>query len=314
MNFRTEVFPEKPQRFIEHKHVLMFMGSCFAQHMGNAFVDAGFRTLVNPFGVVFNPSSVATSLRFAVENRKFTERDLIFSGNLWHSWYHHGSFAKPDAAELLDTINADLLKTATFLHQADYLFVTLGTAWVFRHKTLGEIVTNCHKVPGSEFDRFRLTVADIVAEWKLLIAQLKAFNPKLTIVFTVSPVRHLADGAHGNQLSKSALLLAVNELCESSDCLYFPAYELLLDDLRDYRYFDADMVHPSAMAVEYIREKLFLAWLSPKSQQLASEVQKLRKSLLHRPLHGITPEWEAFRKTIDEKIEMLKRENPDITI
>jgi len=312
MNFRTEIQAEKLLHPIEHKHPLMFIGSCFAQNMGNAFAQAGFKCCVNPYGVVFNPVSVATSLRHIMENKTYTVDDLVFSNHQWFSWFHHGSFAHADANELLTMLNMQLEQTTLFLKKANYLVITFGTAWVFQHKNLETIVTNCHKVAGSEFVRYKLSVEEIVAEWKALLALLNQFNPNLQVVFTLSPVRHLADGAHGNQLSKASLLLAIDDLCATSGCRYFPAYELLLDDLRDYRFYDSDMVHPSSEAIEYIREKLFSAWLSPKTQQLANEVIRLRKAEAHRPLHSNTPEWIAFCENVQMKIEKLKNENPSI--
>ena len=314
MIFRTEIHPDKPQQTIEHKDALMFMGSCFAQNMGRAFSDAGFNSLINPFGVVFNPVSVSNSLRYILEDKLFTESDLVYSNGLWHSWFHHGSFYSVNADDLLSELNANLVSAREFLKDAHYLVVTLGTAWVFQHKTLGNIVTNCHKVPSIEFNRFRLRVDEIVADWQNLLAELKQFNPQLQVVFTVSPVRHLADGAHGNQLSKATLILAVNELCELNNAQYFPAYELLLDDLRDYRFYDNDLVHPSDSAIDYIREKLFSIWLSPKSQQLAQEVIKLRKSAAHRPLHANSSEWDVFRKSIQNKASALKTQHPYLAI
>lgn len=312
MNFRTEIFPEKPQRLIAHSDSLLFIGSCFADNIGRAFCEAGFNANVNPFGVVFNPSSVARSLYHAIKNKPFSAEDLVFSQGLWHSWFHHGSFAHNNATLLLDEVNHALNETHQFLKQANVLFVTLGTAWVFQHKELGFVVTNCHKVSAANFNRYALRVDEIVQQWKPLLTDLRAFNPSLKVVFTVSPVRHLADGAHGNQLSKATLLLAVNELCETMDCAYFPAYELLLDDLRDYRFFDSDMTHPSAFAVDYIKEKLFASWLSSQTQQLANEVIKLRKAESHRPLHGSTPEWEAFKQATHDKIERLLQAHPYI--
>jgi hypothetical protein len=314
MDFRTELFPDKPKQLISHHNSLMFIGSCFSQNIGHAFSDGGFTTFINPFGIVFNPVSVANTLNYLLSDYSFKDSDLIFHNGLWYSWHHHGSFSDISKENLLDRISIEQKKASDFIKKASFLFITFGTAWVFKHLETNQIVANCHKVPANQFERYRLTNSEISQQWIPLIAKLKSINSELQIVFTVSPVRHLADGVHGNQLSKSTLLLAVEEFCQETEAIYFPAYELLLDDLRDYRFYDADLVHPSDTAIAYIREKMFDSWLSAQSMQVTNEVVKLKKAAQHRPLSDNEENIISFKTLIRSRIIDLKNKYPEINV
>jgi hypothetical protein len=314
MDFRTELFPDKPHLPITHHNSLMFIGSCFSQNIGQAFADGGFSTLINPFGIVFNPISVANTLNCLLSDNSFKDSDLINHNGLWYSWHHHGSFSNTSKENLLSRINNERNEARAFLKHTSFLFITFGTAWVFKHIETNQIVANCHKVPANQFERFRLNINGIIQQWLPLIDKLKKVNSELQIVFTVSPVRHLADGAHGNQLSKSTLLLAIDEICSQTGATYYPAYELLLDDLRDYRFYDADLVHPSATAVAYIREKIFSGWLSPQTLQIADEVVKLKKAAHHRPLGNNKESAKAFKQSVLERILNLKEKHPEVCL
>ena len=223
-----------------YRHPSMMMGSCFAENIGNYLQELCFPITVNPFGILYNPVSIANSLTNLLENKEFTEHDLFFYDNLYHSFSHHGKFSGPDQEKMLGQINDKVKEGHNTLKGCSHLFVTFGTSWVFRYKETGNIVSNCHKLPGTLFERYRLQVAQITGIWVQLIQQMVKLNPDLQIVFTVSPIRHLKDGAHDNQLIKSILLLAIDDLVTefgADSVSYFPSYELMLDELRDYRFY-----------------------------------------------------------------------------
>jgi hypothetical protein len=314
MNFRTEITCEKSVNQISISDNLCFIGSCFAQNMGEIVSESGFSTLVNPSGILFNPISVANCLNNMCMRAPYTEKDIVLHKQMWYSWQHHGSFAEPYSDALLLKINNNLFRTASFLQKCNYLFITFGTAWVFKHVQYQEVVANCHKLPANQFERYCLGIEDIVNEWIPLVNLLQSQNSHLQVIFTVSPVRHLADGLHGNQLSKSILILAIDEICKKTQAKYFPSYEIMLDDLRDYRFFETDMVHPSKQAIEYISEKLFDSWFSLESRKLMQEVKQLKAAVLHKPLQPNADEYKVFIYNQINKANRLLEANPHLQI
>ena len=213
----------------------------------------------------------------------------------------------------MHSINTRLERAADFLKKTDFLLITFGTAWVYRHRKSGIIVSNCHRFPGSDFERFRLSVEEIVKVYQALLAELREKNPHLKVIFTVSPIRHWKDGAHANQTSKAVLLLSAEELCRTiPQTYYFPAYEILMDELRDYRFYADDMLHPSALAIEYIWEKFRDTWISPRIYDLMLRVDKLNKGLAHRPFSATSADYLNFKKRLAEEIQVLKKINQNI--
>ena len=269
---------------------ILFMGSCFAGNMGRFMVEARFPALVNPFGVLYNPFSIARAFNAMMDLQIPDESELVYNNGLWHSFYYHGSFSHPEATEVVRQIR----ETTLLSH-------TLGTAYVYEHRDLHQVVANCHKFPESDFNRYLLDPEDIIAHYKELIVALRVYNPTLHIIFTVSPVRHLKDGAHGNQLSKSVLLLAVEQLTSLFDKVwYFPAYEIVLDELRDYRFYDAAMTQPNDIAINYIWEQFMDATFSKEAHDYYNEVQKVIWARLHRNTGHKTAEYRMFlQKTLD---------------
>ena len=270
---------------------IVTIGSCFADEMASRLADGGFSVEKNPFGTLYNPASVAVALDYLIDDRKITASDLVQHDGLWHSWYHHGSFSRPSADECLEVCNAGINMAHKALADAGLLMVTFGTAWVFelsgQRPGDAKIVSNCHKLPSDRFVRRLMTVDEIVAMWTALLDRLHAFNPQLSVLFTVSPIRHMADGAHGNQLSKSVLLLAIDRLSAlnpQSSISYFPAYEIVLDELRDYRFFASDMTHPSELAADIVYDRLEQCCMSPATRQLAHNNRKAARRSRHIPL------------------------------
>ncbi len=307
--FRTELILKDFPFQISHRDASLFIGSCFTDHIGSKMQNAGFRTELNPFGVVYNPSSVKKSLEILIENRDFTGEDLHFFNDRWFSFYHHSSFSSQDKKACLHDINSGISRASGFLKDASFLFITFGTARVYKHKESGEVVSNCHKLPAATFSRELLSVEEIVKDYDEFFIRLKQFNPNLKIIFTVSPVRHWKDGAIGNQLSKSVLLLAVHRLVEKyRDVHYFPSYEIMMDDLRDYRFYTDDMIHISTVAVNYIWGKFKNAFFDQKTCEIIGKVEKIKKALDHRPFDRKAKAHQLFLKNIRHDIEEMEKE------
>lgn len=271
------------------------------------------QALVNPNGIVYNPVSIAQSLQ-ALRQENTDAAGMLFNQNgLWHSWEHHGRFSNPDRNVVLQNIETAHREAAKFLKNANCLVLTLGTAEVFTLRETRQVVANNHKAPADWFEQRRLTVAETVAALENALVQLHADKPDRNVVLTVSPVRHLRNGLVENQRSKAVLVLACTELCERFDFVhYFPAYELLLDDLRDYRFFDTDMVHPTEVAVDYIWDYFAETYFSTETQQLLAQVAKIRAAANHRPFHPDAPEHQTFARQQLNNIEKLTRQHPEL--
>ena len=286
MKFRTEIPTPKYSFNINYQDKLMLVGSCFSDHIGNFFQEMRFDTLSNPFGTLFNPVSIANALKMCINPELFNEQYIDFFNEKWISYAHHGKFSHPDKETFLLNIRQNLNRAHDFFASANYLFITFGTAYCYRLIERDLIVANCHKIPANQFEKQLLTIEQIAGLYQDLLEQLRQFNPKLKIIFTVSPVRHLADGFHENQISKSTLHLSVNQLIDNINTYYFPSYEMVQDDLRDYRFYAADLCHPSDAAVTYIREKLTEALFTPETQERMKEVVKENKAQGHRSLNA----------------------------
>jgi len=317
IKFRTEVDLPDFKRKMGYRHPSMMIGSCFAENIGNYLLELCFPIIVNPFGILYNPVSIANSLGFLIDGKRFTEQDLFYSNGLYNSFFHHSRFSDPDPVNALKCINLQVDEASDVLKNCSHLFITFGTSWVFRHKSSGMVVSNCHKLPAATFEHFRLSVAQITEAWIPLIGQLRSINPQLQIVFTVSPIRHLKDGAHGNQLSKSTLLMAIEELISrfGNDLVsYFPSYELVLDELRDYRFYASDMTHLSEIAVDFVREKFTDAILDQEAKIISAELEKILPSLRHRPINKNDSGYVSFIDKQIEKTLFLQNKYPFVNV
>ncbi|MDR1881296.1 MAG: GSCFA domain-containing protein [Prevotella sp.] len=313
MEFRTKIEIPGSGLLVSHKSRILMFGSCFIENIGNLLVENKFNANLNPFGILYNPQSISQALRLLVENKKFTESDIFEYKGLFHSFYHHSRFSNTDKDKCIEKINGGIERSSADLRQANVLFVTFGTACVFRSKKYGIIAGNCHKLPASDFDRYRLSVYDIVNDWESLIKELKQINPALRIIFTVSPVRHLKDGAHENQLGKSVLLLSVDELRQKDAGLcYFPAYEIVLDELRDYRFYKDDMVHPDTMAIKYIWKRFSETYFDADTCSIIEEWNKIYPAINHRPFNADTDEHKHFLRQTLLKIKAFNEKYPYI--
>lgn len=315
--FRLPLPPAPAPFQIQHGDWLMLAGSCFAEHMGQKLAERKFQTLSNPFGIVYNPLSMTQSLhRILAGNQEFAATELFENQGLWHSWEHHGRFSHPDKSETLANINAAYRQAADFLKQTNCLLLTLGTADVFALRETGQLVANNHKMPGPLFDARRLSVeeiADAVGEVMGKIESATRFHgvPHFQVILTVSPVRHLRMGLVENQRSKARLILACEVVCRQLPYAhYFPAYELLLDDLRDYRFYASDMVHPSEVAVDYIWECFSQTYFSESTRALNARIEKILAAAQHRPFHPNSSQHRAFAQAQLEAIAQIKAEMP----
>lgn len=306
MKFRTEIEIEKASFDINHKSKIMFLGSCFTENIGNILEEHKFKVDINPFGILYNPLSVAKSLEILTEKSSLTPQSLVEKDGVWHSRFHHSRFSGTDKQGVLDNINKRLAISSEFLCQTDYLFITFGTAWTYFLKESEQVVANCHKFPAKDFTRKLISVDAIVSRMKTALDKLFSLNKHLKIIFTVSPVRHWKDGANGNQISKSILLLAIEDLKKQyKTASYFPSYELVIDDLRDYRFYAEDMLHPNDLAVKYIFGKFSDCYFNSSTKEINKEIEKINRGLAHRPFNPNSENHQKFLKKLNERLEKL---------
>lgn len=312
MNFRTSV--DLPLRLppVSHAGHLLMLGSCFAENIGRKLSDYKFSIDLNPFGILYNPLSVAKALHEIVEGKIYNVDDLFFYRDCWHSSMHHGQFSSPDKEVVLAQINDRLLSSHRRMDRTDWLLITFGTSYVYQQKESGQVVSNCHQLPERSFTRRRLSVAEIVATYQTILSELFTRYPQLKILCTVSPIRHIRDGMTENQLSKATLMLAIDELRSlyPEQLFYFPSYEIVLDELRDYRFYADDMVHPSSLAVEYIWEKFSETFFSDATIRLMKTVEEINRALTHKPFRPESDGYKDFIKQTLFKIDKLNGEYP----
>ena len=312
MIFHTEVNITPLNHSIHYCDGLLFLGSCFADEVGSLCRGLGFDALVNPFGVLYNPASIAQSVERLDSRKPFCHEDVIEVGERQYCTFSHNTaFWNSSEKTLLEQVNHNLAEAHVHFAKSKWMVISLGTSWVFRYKANGSVVSNCHKLPANRFERQFLSVEQSFRYLSEIVQQ----HPEKQFVFTVSPLRHLKDGLHENQLSKAALLLAVDEVCKQyGNAYYFPAYEILLDELRDYRFYKEDMVHPTEQAVRYIWERFTDFAIDPKEKLAMKAAAELKQMLQHRP---VFPESEAFKKfeqLKETKISELKRDYPWVCI
>jgi hypothetical protein len=315
MELRT-TFPIEPSKVkITYNDGVMLIGSCFASSIGSQLETGHMRVLINPAGAVFNPVSVCNTLNTITSEKEFLIDDLHFYDGTWFSFYHYTDFSSDNPSKVLEKINRSSSGAYDFLKKARFLFVTLGTARVYKLKKSGLIVSNCHKIPSEQFESKILTVEEIVTLWTAQLDKLHSLFPRLKVVFTISPVRHWKDGAHGNQISKSVLFIAVEELLKHKiEPGYFPAYELVMDDLRDYRFYSDDMLHPSASAIDYIWEAFSGCYFDRNTVNLWKEVARIAKAFNHRINTDSEIKKNDFARRILTQISDIKVKIPEIDL
>lgn len=306
---------------VKHEDRILLTGSCFTEHIGNYLAEVKFKTLQNPNGILFDPLSVCKSLVSYIENKQYKEDDLFYYNEAWHSWNHHSRFSNPDKDACLKAINNSQNEAHQFLLNADWLIITLGSSFAYKlvnndtiktgKGVIGEGVANCHKVPAATFQKHLCTIEETVTALDGTLFRLFHFNPKLRIIFTISPVRHLRDGVIENNRSKARLLEAVHHLVNKFDKLYyFPAYELVIDVLRDYRFYDIDMAHPNYAATTFVLELFFEYCVAPSAKKTADEIRKLVIAKNHKPFNPNSQQHKKFLEIQLAKTQQLQASNP----
>jgi hypothetical protein len=316
MNYVTKIEIAESRDKMNYGDRVMFLGSCFAESTGAKMTESHFDVRINPFGTLYNPMSVAMACKRLLNPVRFGEKDLFFHNGLYGSFFHHSRFSKPDREDCLKNMNESLESSVKDFSRLTHLIMTFGSSCIYYFKENGEVVSNCHKRPETDFLRKRASVEQITEEWAELISGLLKINPALKLIFTVSPIRHFRDGAHNNQVSKAILLLSEQLLTEMfpENVSYFPAYEIMMDELRDYRFYAENMIHPSPAAVGHIWERFCETYMTGDTRSLSHEIGELNKSLNHRILNSESEEYKIFLKQTLSKIERLKEKNPYICL
>lgn len=314
MDLMVNIDMKKLPKPISYGERILLIGSCFTEHIGNSLAELKFPVLQNPNGILFDPISVCNSLVSYIQNKQYSEEDLFYNNELWQSWSHHSRFSNTNANKSLQQINDSQQKAHTFLKEADWIIITLGSSFSYRLTenaistgTKGLGVANCHRAPAQWFNKHLLSIDEIVSTHDNCIHQLFHFNPKLQIIFTVSPVRHIRDGVVENNRSKARLLESVHHMVGKFDGLhYFPAYELVIDVLRDYRFYDIDLVHPNYMATEFVLEKFSQSCIESHSQELMSEIRKIVIARKHKAFQPTTEAHQRFLQDHFKKAKLLQ--------
>ena len=289
---------------IKYTDKIMLIGSCFTEHISGRLEQHKFKVLSNPHGILFNPFSVAASLDAYISAKNYNESELFYLNELWNSWDHHTRFSGTDINSVLSHINQSQNESASFIKDTDWLIITLGSSFQYFLKENGKHVANNHRAPAQWFEKKMLGIDEITAGFKATLDRLVTLNPKIKIIFTISPVRHIRDGVVDNNRSKARLIESVHELCSCfNNVFYFPAYELVIDILRDYRFYDIDFVHPNYMATSYVWEQFVGALITPTDQEIMKQVQEITTSRAHRPRF---PDTMAHKKFMDNNLNKIK--------
>lgn len=313
MKLQTTVDIKAPAKLIDYQSQLLLIGSCFTENIGKQLQLYKLPTLLNPCGIAYNPISVTNSIKFLTNKKKLSDADCIFHNEFWHSLHHHGTFSRKHKKDLLVTVNQQIAYGQKILKKATHIFITLGTTWVFQHIATKQIINNCHKLPARDFKRQKLSLQKTIAALEEIITEIRNVNTTIEIVFTVSPIRHQKDGLHENQLNKASLLLAIEEIQQKyAAVMYFPAYELAIDELRDYRFFAADFCHLNDLGTQYIWERFCESYINKESQTLFPVLQKLQKALQHKVNKPESAAYQNFTKKTEDLLTALERKLPQV--
>ena len=312
MDFHAEFFPKAFPVKMSHRNRLLLVGSCFTEQIGNKLSQHKFTLMDNPNGILFNPVSISNAVISYATGKMYSEEDLFYYNELWGSWHHHTKFSNIDKSKALHAINDSQQKANEFIKETDWILLTLGSAFIYENAVAKQdgdfknVVANCHKVPADKFNRRLLDTVEIKNVLTAMIKQVKKINPAVNFIFTVSPVRHLREGFIENNRSKAALIQAVHSLVNDIDVFYFPAYELVIDDLRDYRFYAEDMAHPNYAATNYVWEKFITTCIDEPSQQLMKEIFVIVAAKNHK---AFNPTSEQHKKFLQTNLEHIKRIN-----
>ncbi|NDV44178.1 GSCFA domain-containing protein [Flagellimonas sediminis] len=310
MELQTKVPLQPADHPIDYQGKVLLLGSCFVENMGYKLNYFQFPQYQNPFGVLFQPLALENLVKRALESSFYQQDEVFCQEGIWRCFDAHSEVRSDDQKTLVELFNQRLRLTRQWVESASHIIITLGTAWVYEHIASQKIVANCHKVPQREFTKNLLSVDTIQSSLENLVSLIGSANPKAKLIFTISPVRHLKDGFMENQQGKSHLITALHHIINGRSVSYFPAYEIMMDELRDYRFYAEDMVHPNALAVDYIWEKFKTVWISSEAYPIMDEVESVRKGLQHRPFNPGSEAHEKFRTSLRAKITYLQERYP----
>ena len=311
MKLQTQLHLEKQLPAVNYQSKLVLLGSCFAENIAEKFSYYKFQNEVNPLGVLFHPIAILDLFKRAHHNTTYTKEDIFFSNGYWQSFQAHSRLNSTSQPEILEHLNTALDLIQNQLKNASHVFLTFGTAWVYKHITSKMTVANCHKQPQHEFEKSILSIEQLQDSFKAILSILKSFNPKVSVVFSVSPVRHLKDGFVENNQSKAHLIAALHSVIKTTkNTHYFPSYELLMDELRDYRFYKKDMIHPNPTAIDYIWDKFKSVWIETEAYPIMQEVNQLQKGFAHKPFNSSATEHIAFLSNLNKKAKALESRFP----
>ena len=316
MNFRTPIPIPKNSNPIDYNSKIVSLGSCFAENMGHKFQYFKFQSETNPFGIIFNSVSIERIIDRVVYEKAFTEEDVFFHNERWHCFEVHSDVSESNKEQLLQNLNQILVETKKQLQEASHIIITYGTSWVYRNIENNSVVANCHKVPQKQFDKEILSAETIQSSIQNTLDLIRKLNPKVDFIFTVSPVRHIKDGFVENQVSKAHLITAIYRLLQTEHCKlntkYFPSYEIMIDELRDYRFYAEDMLHPSQVAINYIWERFFQTQISDEIHSVMKQVCTIQKGLQHRPFNSNSESHQQFLSKLKDKMMQIQKQFPQI--
>jgi hypothetical protein len=315
MNFTTKIPIQKYHHPITYESKIMLLGSCFATNIGNKFEYFKFQTTINPFGIVFNPVSLAKIIVRSVQKEYYTENDIFFHHDLWHCFEVHSELSHPDKNTFLNSLNELIDTTHQQIKAASHLFITVGTSWVYRNIATNEIVANCHKVAQKEFEKELLTIKTIEQQIETILSALSVVNLNCKLIFTVSPVRHIKDGFAENTLSKAHLIAAIQRkiIHHPTRLNYFPAYEIMMDELRDYRFYAEDMLHPNPTAIDYIWIQFYENYILKSEFEWMTQIYDIQRGLQHKPFNPNTASHQKFLSDLKIKMTTIKKKLPFIS-
>jgi lysophospholipase L1-like esterase len=316
VNFRTQIPLNNSlseQSKIDYSSKVVLFGSCFSENISKKLSYFKFQNFSNPFGILFHPIAIERLITNAINQKEYSEKEVFFHNERWHCFDAHSELSDISKEELIKNLNSQISSTYKQLHESTHLIITLGTSWIYRHIESDKIVANCHKVPQKKFLKELLSVDEISSNLEAIISLIKSVNPKTEIIFTASPVRHLKDGFTENSLSKAHLISAIHNVTEPRNhSHYFPSFEIMMDDLREYRFYNSDMIHPNETAINYIWEAFKSVWIHKESVNLMSEIDTIQKGLSHRPFNKNSKQHLLFLENLQLKISALQ-ENYTIT-
>ena len=313
MKLQTNIsIPKESKNLVDYHSKLLLLGSCFSENIGNKFKEFQFQTTQNPFGILFHPKAIEKLIDLAVNEKHFDKENLVYHNEMYHLFEAHSSLSGTNKNGTLDIANKAIYQTKAAIKNASHIIITLGTAWIYRHKETNTIVANCHKIPQKAFEKELLSIPEIVTSLQNCIDAILAINSKINFIFTISPVRHIKDGFGENNLSKAHLLASIHKVISNNKNVanYFPSYEIIMDELRDYRFYKEDLLHPNQIAINYIWEKFIATWFDTSTEKTMQKVEEINRGFAHKPFNEHSEAHQHFLKNLAKKQQELIAEFP----